>query len=68
MNFTGSSHERPMFGAWTLELKGVVMHLWMNNWDWFWMTFMVVFWVVVLGAVVFIAVRLAQRPPREGKS
>jgi hypothetical protein len=44
------------------------MHVWMNDWGWFWMTFMVVFWVVLLGAVVFVAVRLAQRPPREGKS
>lgn len=32
------------------------------------MTFMMIFWVVLLGAVVFIAVPLAQRPPREGKS
>jgi len=31
---------------------------------WFWMTFMTVFWVVVLGAVIYVAVRLGQRPPR----
>ena len=42
------------------------MH-WMNGWDWAWMTFMMVFWVVLLGAVIYAAVRLAQRPPREGK-
>jgi hypothetical protein len=40
---------------------------WMNGWDWAWMTFMMVFWVVLLGAVVYAAVRLAHRPPREGK-
>ena len=43
------------------------MH-WMNGWDWVWMTFMMVFWVVLLGAVIFAAVSLAQRPPRERKS
>jgi hypothetical protein len=31
------------------------------------MSFTMVFWVVLLGAVVYIAVRLAQRPPA-GKS
>ena len=36
---------------------------WMTGWDWIWMTFMMVFWIVVLGAVVYIAVRVAQRPP-----
>jgi hypothetical protein len=35
--------------------------------DWVWMSFMMVFWFSVLGAVVYAAVRLAQRPPREGK-
>jgi hypothetical protein len=40
---------------------------WMNGWDWVWMTFMMVFWVVLLGAVIYAAVRLALRPPREGK-
>jgi hypothetical protein len=41
---------------------------WMNGWDWVWMTFMMTFWVVLLGAVVYGAIRLAQRSPREGKS
>ncbi len=40
----------------------------MDGFDWVWMTFMMVFWVVLLGAVIFAAVRLAQRPPRAGKS
>jgi hypothetical protein len=40
---------------------------WMDGTDWFWMSFMMAFWVILLAAVVYIAVRLAQRPPREGK-
>ncbi len=43
------------------------MYGWMDGWGWFWMSFTMVFWVVLLGAVVCIAVRLAQRPPT-GKS
>ena len=39
------------------------MHTWVNGWDWLWMTLMMGFWLVVLGAVIFIGVRLAQRPP-----
>jgi hypothetical protein len=50
-----------------VKRKEELMYHWMNGWSWLWMSFMMVFWVVVLGAVVFIAVRLAQRPPREGK-
>ena len=38
------------------------MHGWMNGWDWVWMSFMMVFWIFVLGAVVYAAVRLGQRP------
>jgi hypothetical protein len=29
------------------------------------MTFMMVFWVVLLGVVVYVAVRLATRPPAD---
>jgi len=36
--------------------------------DWVWMSFMMVLGVVVLGAVVYVAVRLAQRPLREHPS
>jgi heme/copper-type cytochrome/quinol oxidase subunit 2 len=43
------------------------MHGYMDGWNWMWMTLMVAFWVVLIGAVVYIAVRLAQRPTREGK-
>jgi heme/copper-type cytochrome/quinol oxidase subunit 2 len=39
---------------------------WMDGWNWFWMSFMMVFWLVVLGAVVYVAVKLANRPPSEG--
>jgi hypothetical protein len=38
------------------------MHTWVTGWDWLWMTLMMGFWLVVLGAVIFIGVRLAQRP------
>ena len=41
------------------------MH-WMDGWDWFWMTFMIGFWVVVLGVVVYVAVKLATRPTDRG--
>ena len=46
-----------------VKTKGGVMYHWMGGWGWFWMTFMTVFWVAVLGAVVYAAVRLGQRPP-----
>jgi hypothetical protein len=38
----------------------------MDGWDWFWMIPMMVFWIVVLGAVIYAAVRLAinHRPPQ----
>lgn len=47
--------------------KGGAMH-WMDGWDWLWMTLMMGFWLVVLGAVIFIAVRLAQRPPTKPRA
>lgn len=34
------------------------MHGWMSGWDWFWMAFVMLFWIAILGAV---AIRLAQR-------
>jgi len=40
------------------------MHTWIDGWGWFWMTFMMALWVVLIGAVVYIAVRLAQRSPK----
>jgi hypothetical protein len=43
--------------------KEVPMYHWMDGWGWLRMTFMMVFWIAVLGAVVYAAVRLAQRPP-----
>ena len=33
----------------------------MDGWDWVWGTLMMGFWIVLIGAVVYIAVRLAQR-------
>jgi hypothetical protein len=35
------------------------MYHWMDSSGWFWMSFMMIFWIVLLGAVVYIAVRLA---------
>lgn len=37
------------------------MHGYVDSWDWVWMTTITVFWVVLIGAVVYAAVRLAQR-------
>jgi heme/copper-type cytochrome/quinol oxidase subunit 2 len=48
--------------------KGGAMYHWMDGWGWFWMTFMMFFWIVVLGAVVYAAVKLANRPPSEPRS
>jgi len=39
---------------------------WIDSWDWFWMNFMMVFWLVALGVVIYVAVKLANRPPSEG--
>ena len=36
------------------------MYHWMDGWGWFWMSFMMVFWVVVLGVVVY-----SRRPIRQ---
>jgi heme/copper-type cytochrome/quinol oxidase subunit 2 len=40
---------------------------WGSAYDWLWMTLMILLWVVVIGAVVYTAVRLAlqhqHRPP-----
>jgi len=44
------------------------MHAWMDGWDWIWMTFMMGFWVALFGVVVYIAVRLAQRPPTKTRA
>lgn len=35
----------------------------MNGWEWIWMSSMMGFWLVVLGAIVYAAIRLAQRAP-----
>jgi hypothetical protein len=48
--------------------KGGELHMWMDGWDWFWMSFMMVFWIALLGAVVYVAVKLANRPPTHPKS
>jgi heme/copper-type cytochrome/quinol oxidase subunit 2 len=50
------------------EAKGGAMYEWMDGWDWVWMTFMMGFWVVVFGAVLYAVLRLANRPPTHPKS
>jgi heme/copper-type cytochrome/quinol oxidase subunit 2 len=40
------------------------MHAWVDGWGWFWMTLMMGLWVVLIGAVVYVAVRFAQRSPK----
>jgi len=37
----------------------------MDGWNWFWMSFAGVFWLIVIGAVVYVAVRLAQQHDRQ---
>jgi flagellar biogenesis protein FliO len=42
------------------------MHASMDGLDWLWMSLMMAFWIALIGAVVYVAVRLAQRPPEAG--
>lgn len=39
------------------------MYGWTNGWDWMWMSFMMLLWVVVVLAIVYFAVQLAARRP-----
>ena len=32
---------------------------WHDGWDWLWMTFVMGFWLLVLGVVIYLAVRFA---------
>lgn len=41
------------------------MYGWMDGWDWVWMTAMMTTWVVLIGVVVYLAVKLARRPPAD---
>src|SRR6266536_3484259 len=53
----------------SVNRKGGAMHTtWMNGWDWLWMTLMMGFWLVVLGAVIYIGVRLAHRSPAQPRA
>lgn len=36
----------------------------MDGWEWLWMAPMMLLWVVLIGLAVYVAVRLAHRPPR----
>ena len=44
--------------------KLFAMYHTMTGWSWLWMTFGAVIWIVLLGAVVYVAVRLAQHDGR----
>jgi hypothetical protein len=39
----------------------------MDGWDWFWMIPMMLLWVVVLGLIIYAAVRLANHHTPEAK-
>lgn len=39
------------------------MNGWMNDGNWMWMSFMMVIWLIVLGAIIYAAVRLGSRSP-----
>ncbi len=41
------------------------MHGWMNGWDWAWMSLMMIVWVAALAGAVYVAVKLANRPPTD---
>jgi hypothetical protein len=41
------------------------MMYWHAGWAWFWMIPMMLVWVLVLGAVVYAAVRLANRDSQQ---
>jgi hypothetical protein len=41
------------------------MYGYYDGWDWFWMVPMMLLWIVVLGAVVYAAVRLAMHHSRD---
>ena len=38
---------------------------WNDAWAWFWMAPIMILWIVVLGAVIYAAVRLANRDSRQ---
>ncbi len=44
------------------------MQHWMNGSDWAWMSFMMAFGIVGLGAVIYLVVRLAARAPGQDHS
>ena len=49
-------------GVSTMETKAKEADMYGHDgWDWLWMTFAMGFWLVALGVVVYVAVRLAQR-------
>jgi hypothetical protein len=39
-----------------------------DGWDWLWMTLMTGLWVVILGLVIYVAVKLAQGDRNAGRA
>lgn len=39
------------------------MYHYVDGWDWLWMTLMMGFWVVIVGLVVYLVVKLTQDDP-----
>jgi hypothetical protein len=52
---------RPIFHV--TRRGGFVYHS-MDGWNWIWMSFAGAFWLLMIGGVVYIAVRLAQQHDR----
>ena len=40
---------------------------WGTGWDWLWMTFMMLVWLVVVGGIVYAVVRAARSHQRAGQ-
>jgi ABC-type phosphate/phosphonate transport system permease subunit len=41
---------------------------WMTGWGGFWMTFVMAFWIVLWGGIVYVALKMANRPPSGPRS
>ena len=41
---------------------------WNSSWDWAWMTLMMLFWLAVLGGVIYAAIRIALHDDRGNRT
>jgi ABC-type phosphate/phosphonate transport system permease subunit len=44
------------------------VYQWMTGWGGFWTTFVMAFWIVLWGAMVYVPVKMADRPPSGPRS